>query len=178
MKIEGDGSRSLGFRMKLLPQAIATGNIHIGTMHREVERRDAGDDAERLAHRPVVDAGRDLVGVVALEQLRDAAGELDDVDAARDLALRVGEDLAVLGGDHRGQRVAVLVEQLEEGVQDARAADRRRVGPGREGRLRRGHRGVDLGRAAERDLARDRAGGRVVDRLLRPLSPPARRPPM
>ena len=33
MKIEGEGSRSLGFRMKLLPQAIATGNIHIGTMH-------------------------------------------------------------------------------------------------------------------------------------------------
>ena len=33
MKIDGEGSRSLGFRMKLLPQAIATGNIHIGTMH-------------------------------------------------------------------------------------------------------------------------------------------------
>ena len=33
MKIEGEGSRSLGLRMKLLPQAIATGNIHIGTMH-------------------------------------------------------------------------------------------------------------------------------------------------
>ena len=33
MKSDGDGSRSLGFRMKLLPQAIATGNIHIGTMH-------------------------------------------------------------------------------------------------------------------------------------------------
>jgi hypothetical protein len=37
---------------------------------REVERRDARDDAERLAQRPVVDAGRDLVGVVALQQLR------------------------------------------------------------------------------------------------------------
>jgi hypothetical protein len=33
MKIDGDGSRSLGFRMKALPQASATGNIHIGTMH-------------------------------------------------------------------------------------------------------------------------------------------------
>ncbi len=29
----GLGSRSLGFRMKALPQASATGNIHIGTMH-------------------------------------------------------------------------------------------------------------------------------------------------
>ncbi len=33
MKTEGDGSRSLGFKMKLLPQAIATGNIQHGTMH-------------------------------------------------------------------------------------------------------------------------------------------------
>jgi hypothetical protein len=78
---------------------------------REVEGCDAGHYAQRLAQRPVVDAGGDLVGVVALEQLRDAAGELDDVDAAADLALCVGEDLAVFGGDDRGQRVLVLVEQ-------------------------------------------------------------------
>ena len=30
--IGASGSRSEGFRMKVLPQAIATGNIHIGTM--------------------------------------------------------------------------------------------------------------------------------------------------
>ncbi len=30
---DGDGSRSLGFSTKLLPQAMAIGNIHIGTMH-------------------------------------------------------------------------------------------------------------------------------------------------
>ncbi len=32
MKIDGDGSRSLGFSTKALPQAIATGYIHIGTI--------------------------------------------------------------------------------------------------------------------------------------------------
>ena len=32
MKSDGDGSRSLGFSTKVLPQAIATGNIHIGTI--------------------------------------------------------------------------------------------------------------------------------------------------
>ena len=37
---------------------------------REVERRDAGDDAERLADRVDVDAGRGLLGEAALEQLR------------------------------------------------------------------------------------------------------------
>jgi hypothetical protein len=76
--------------------------------HREVERRDAGHHAQRLAQRPVVDAGAHLVGEVALEQLRNAAGELDDVDAAADFALRVGEHLAVLGGDEVGQLVLVL----------------------------------------------------------------------
>ncbi|MDR8759042.1 hypothetical protein FEP90_00711 [Burkholderia multivorans] len=101
---------------------------------RKVERRDAGDDAERLPHRPVVDAGADLVGVVALQQLRNPAREFDDVDAARDFALRVGEHLAVLGGDDRRERVAMLVHQLQETVQHARAANRRRRGPVRKRR--------------------------------------------
>ena len=30
--IDADGSRSLGLRMKALPHAMATGNIHMGTM--------------------------------------------------------------------------------------------------------------------------------------------------
>jgi hypothetical protein len=136
--------------------------------HREVERRDAGDDTERLAQGPVVDAGRDLVGEVALQQLRDAAGELDDVDPTCDLALRVGEDLAVLGGDHRGQRVAVLLQQLEELQHHASAPQRRQVGPGRKGRARGLHGGIDLFDRGERDLARDVAGRRVVDRLAAP----------
>src|SRR3954462_11456886 len=32
MSSEADGSRSLGLSTKVLPHAIATGNIHIGTM--------------------------------------------------------------------------------------------------------------------------------------------------
>ena len=154
---------------RLQDEAVAAGDRDREHPHRhharKVERRDARDDAERLAQRPVVDAGRDLVSEVALQQLRDAAGELDDVDAARDLALRVGEDLAVLGGDHRGERVLVLVEQCEEVIQHARSADRRRVGPGGERGLGCCRRGVDFVDAAQCDLARDGTGGRVVDRL-------------
>ena len=67
--------------------------------HREVERRDAGDDADRLQHRVHVDAARHLGAVRALEQVRDAARELDAVEAAGDLAARVVEHLAVLAGD-------------------------------------------------------------------------------
>ena len=81
----------------MLPQAIATGNIHIGTMHGKLNgvmpaTTPSGWRIVQLSM-PV----DDLVGEVALEQLRDAAGELDDLDAARHLALRVAEHLAVLG---------------------------------------------------------------------------------
>ena len=43
---------------------------------------DAGHHSERLAQGPVVDAGGHLIGEIAFEQLRDAACELDDLDAA------------------------------------------------------------------------------------------------
>ena len=50
-----------------------------------------------------VDAGRDLVGVLALEQVRDAAGELHHLEAALHLARCVRKHLAVLVGDEAGQ---------------------------------------------------------------------------
>ncbi len=39
--------------------------------------------------------------------MREAAGELDDLEPAGHLARRVGGDLAVLGGDERGDLVSV-----------------------------------------------------------------------
>jgi hypothetical protein len=151
----------LGLSTKVLPQAMATGNIHIGHHDREVERRDAGHHAQRLAHGPVVYAGGNLFGVVALEQLRNAGGEFHNFDAAGDFALRVGEHLAVLGGDHAGQVVAVLVEQFQELEHDARTAQRRGVGPGREGSLRGGHSGIHFVGAGQGHLASHGAGGGV-----------------
>ena len=47
--IGADGSRSDGFRMKVLPQAIATGYIHIGTMAGKLNGVMPATDAERLA---------------------------------------------------------------------------------------------------------------------------------
>ena len=76
---------------------------------REIERRDAGDDAERLAQRIEVDAGAGAFGVFALQQMRDAAGELDHLEAALDVALGVGEGLAVLGGQQPGEVVVFLL---------------------------------------------------------------------
>ena len=99
-----DGSRSLGLSTNVLPQAIATGCIHIGTMTGKLNGVMPAHDAERLAERVRVDAGGDLVGVLALEQLRDAAGELDDLAArAAPRPRRRREHLAVLVGDRLGE---------------------------------------------------------------------------
>ena len=125
-----------------------------GHHHGKVERRDACDHAQRLAHRPVVDAGGDLVGEIALEQLWDAGGKFHDVDAARDFALRVGEHFAVFGGNHVGQLVLVLVEQLQELEHHAGAAQRRGVGPCGEGGLCSGHGLGHFGAVGQRNAAR------------------------
>ena len=66
---DADGSFSDGFRMNVLPQAMAL-REHPHRHHgREVERRDAGHDAERLADLVDVDPGRGLLGEAALEQV-------------------------------------------------------------------------------------------------------------
>lgn len=69
---------------------------------REVEGRDARDDAEGLTDRVDVDTGACALGELALEQVRDADGELDDLDAALDVAQRVGDGLAVLDREQSG----------------------------------------------------------------------------
>jgi hypothetical protein len=106
-----------------------------------------------------------LLGVVALKQLRNAAGELHDLDAARHLALRVGEHLAVLGGDQVRELVAVPVEQFQELEHHARPTQRRRPRPGREGGSRSPDRPIHLGCRGQRHLAGDDARGRVGDGL-------------
>ena len=78
---------------------------------REVERRDAGDDAERLADLIDVDPGRDLLAEATLEQVRHAAGELDVLQAAGDLADASATVLRVAGPSER-DLLAVGVHQF------------------------------------------------------------------
>ena len=110
----------------------------------EVERRDPADDTERLANRIHVDAGRRLLRVAALQQVRDPARELDDLEPARDLAERVRLDLAVLRGQEARDVLAMLVEQLAHAKQDLGAPPERRRPPRREGGLGDGDRLGDL----------------------------------
>ena len=131
--------------------------------HREVERRDAGHDPDRLGHREHVDAGRGLGRVRSLQQVRDAAGELDVLEAAGHLTLGVGQHLAVLAGDDRGQVVAVGVEQLAQAEERGGASAERRRAPRRRGLDRDLHGVVDLGGRRQRHLGRLHAARRVED---------------
>ena len=68
-----------------------------GHHRREVEGRDAGQDAERLAKRVAVDPRSDILSDFALKQLRRAGCKLNDLHPALYFSLRIGNDFAVLG---------------------------------------------------------------------------------
>ena len=131
---------------------------------REVERADDGDDAQALADRVDVDLGRGVLGEAALHQVRDAAGELGDLEATGHLAEGVGEDLAVLGGDQRGDVLLALVEQLAELEEHLGALGERDAAPLRgPGRVGGGDDLVDEVGRGEVELAALHPGGRVED---------------
>ena len=71
-------------------------------------------------------------------------GELDVLQPAGDLADRVGQHLAVLGGDDRGQVVGPLVQQLAEREEHRGPLGQRRTAPLAGGLARRGDGGLDL----------------------------------
>src|SRR6516162_5832175 len=95
--------------------------------------------------------------------MRDPAGELDDLEAASDLALGIGEDFAVLFGYHTRQYIVVAVQQFEKLEQDARPGQgwcRRPAGKRSGCRV---HCPVDLPDAGKGDAAALLSGCRVVD---------------
>ena len=157
-RLEDEGVAA-GDRRRELPQRDHRG---------EVERRDAGDDAERLAHRIDVDAGAGAVGVFALHQMRRAESEFDHFDAALDVALGVDERLAVLARENVGELVGVLGDEVVEFHQHAGAALRIGRAPGGLRRLGVENRGAHLRGGGERD----RAAHRPVHRLKHFARPP------
>ena len=163
---DAEAGRRIALR-RLQHKGVAAGERHREHPHRhhrrKIERRDAGADAERLAQRPAVDAAADLLGELAFQQMRDAAGEFDDLGAARHLAGGVGEHLAVLIGDEPRQRAGFAVEQFAELEQNARAGQRRRRGPGGKGGCRGPHRLVDFAGTGKGDLTAPLTRRRVVD---------------
>ena len=73
--------------MKVLPQVIAIGAIHSGTMKGKLNGVMPTTHPQRIVKRLAV-LMPVRTGVVAHRQRGNAAGELDHLDAARDFALR------------------------------------------------------------------------------------------
>ena len=94
--------------------------------------------------------------------------ELDHLEPARDLAARVGEHLAVLGGEDPRDLVAAVVDELANSEEELRAARERHRAPGREGRLGGRDGGADLLGRGEVDLGLLLAGRGVVDGAAAP----------
>ena len=95
--------------------------------------------------------------------MRDAAGELDHFEPALDVALGVGEGLAVLGGEQPRQIVILALDQLQKFEHDAGAALRIGRGPARKRGLGIGDRFFDLGFCRQRDLGLHLAGIGIKD---------------
>ena len=110
---------------RLQDERVPAGERHREHPHRhhrrEIERRDARADAERLQPRVRVDAAADRLGVLALQQVRRADGELDDLDAALHRAHRVEKHLAVLLADERRELLLVLLDAARETGSGSRA---------------------------------------------------------
>ena len=85
------------------------------------------------------------LGVLTLEEVRDADGELDHLDAALDVALGIRDGLAVFEGEQFGEFVDVLVDQVDELHHHPGPALRVEGGPLLLRFGRAGDRGVDIG---------------------------------
>ena len=129
---DADGSFSDGLSTNVLPQAMASGNIHIGTMAGKLNGVMPATTPTGCRIEYESTLGGDVLREAALEQVRDAAGELDDLQAPRHLARGVGGDLAVLLGDQLGQFGGVVADQLAECEQDRGAPGQRGAAPVRQ----------------------------------------------
>ena len=103
---------------------------------REVERRDTRTNAQWLAHRIDVDARTRALRIFALQHMRQAAAEFDNLQPALDIALAVGNHLAMLGREQVRQLVHMLFDQRLEIKHHPRPALRVHRGPCRLCRLR------------------------------------------
>ena len=73
----------------------------------EVKRCDSRSDADWLSHAVNVNAGACTLGVLTLDQVRDTAGKLDNVEAPLNVAVAVCQHLAMFLRKDRPVRLAL-----------------------------------------------------------------------
>ncbi len=128
---------------------------------REIPRRDRGADANRLLQREqalVAPGARDRVAIDALGLLGEP---FDERRAIGDLALGLGQRLALFAHHDRREIVGVGQDRVEPGAQDRAALLAGLGAPGGQGRARRRDGAPGLGRA-EIGHGRDRVAIRRV----------------
>jgi len=130
---------------------------------REVERGNAGADAQRLQQGIGIDARGDVVRQLAELQVADTGGVLDHFQAAEHVALGIGQGLALFGSEDRRQLLHVLADQLLVLEEDARTRTDRCLAPGLEGFLAASDGTVDFLGSRKRHARQDFLGRRVDD---------------
>ena len=160
------GRQRILFR-RLEHEGVAAGDRHREhpqrNHRREVERRDAGADADRLAQGVSVDAAGDVLGELAHLQGADRARVLDHFQATENIAFGISNGLALLRAEDHGDALGVLADQRLQLEHDAHPRADRGQFPGLEGTLRGADSGIDLCRGGERNLGQHLLGGRVDD---------------
>ena len=141
----------------------------------KVEWRDSCDRAHRLAKHVFIDTTRDVFNIVAHHQRRDATRDLHVLDAALQLALRLGQRLAALLRCQTCDLVVMVLQQLLKLEKVLDAFSGRCSPPVSKGRLRGLRRLMHLFSRRERH-AHDRLGGCRVTHIQK--FPRLRPPPL
>ena len=144
IQMDADGSFSLGFSTTVLPAAIAIGKNHIGTIAGKLNglMMPTTPSACRSEYTSTPVETCSLYSPLARCGMPQA-----NSTTSRPRAIsppRVGEHLAVLGGQDRGELVLARVQDLAEREQHRGALGPRRVRPVGERGLRDLHRVVDV----------------------------------
>ena len=163
-QFDGAGGRQRHFFRRLQDEGVAAGDgegVHPHGHHGgEIERRDAGADADGLADGLAVDAGGDIVERIAHHQAGHAAGHFHHLDGAAHFGPGVFGGLAVFAGEDGGQIVGVFFEQRLVAIEHLHAVDHRHVAPFQERRVRGADGAVDVGGVGVGHFGDDGAGGR------------------
>jgi len=145
MRWATSGSFSLGFRRKLLPVATAYGRNHNRIIAGKLNGVTATKGSKRFADGTLVDVGRGVEQRPALHHRRDAAGDLDVLDTASDLAARLRDCLPVFLDENLGEAVLVFLQKLLQLEQRLDAFLDRALGPALEGLVPRLDRVIHFG---------------------------------